>query len=212
MEIIQFTFNPFQENTFLLHDGTVGVIFDPGCYQRNEEDQLFKKVEELSITIEAVLLTHAHIDHVLGLQAVCKKYGIGYHIHSAEIETLLAVKNYAHVYGFPLYSESDAEQILISDGYKISFGTMSFEVKFTPGHSIGHVVYYMSEESLVINGDVLFQGSFGRVDLPGGDLETLKKSIFEVLFALPDETRVLSGHGPATQIGIEKVHNYIHQF
>ena len=212
MEIIQFTFNPFQENTFLLHDRKVGVIFDPGCYERNEEEQLFQKVEELGISIVAILLTHAHIDHVLGLQAVCKKYGIGFHIHSVEIETLHAVKNYAHVYGFPMYSETDAEHITVADGEKLRFGSMEFDVKFTPGHSIGHVVYHMPEHALLINGDVLFQGSFGRVDLPGGNLDTLKKSIFDVLFKLPDETRVLCGHGPATQIGIEKVHNYIHQF
>ncbi len=212
MEVIQFTFNPFQENTFLLHDGQVGVIVDPGCYERNEEDQLFNKVTELGIRIEAILLTHAHIDHVLGLRSVCKKYNLGFYIHSAEIETLQAVKNYAHVYGFPLYGESEADPIKIKHGDVLRFGNLQFEVKHTPGHSVGHVVYHMPAHSLLINGDVLFQGSFGRVDLPGGDLETLKKSIFEILFELPDETQVLCGHGPATQIGIEKIHNYIHQF
>lgn len=212
MEILQFTFNPFQENTFLIHDGEVGVIFDPGCYERNEEEELFQKIADLGIRIVAVLLTHAHIDHVLGLHAVCKKYHLDFHIHEAELETLKAVKNYAHVYGFPLYTASDAETVLVAHGDKIRFGTMEFEVKFTPGHSVGHVVYYMPEQSLLINGDVLFQGSFGRVDLPGGDLETLKQSIFNVLFKLPDETRVLCGHGPATRIGTEKTHNYILQF
>ena len=115
-------------------------------------------------------------------------------------------------YGFEKYKTSpDPDEYLI-DQSEISFGLMKFKIHHTPGHAPGHVVLYNQENKFVINGDVLFNGSFGRVDLPGGDLETLKNSIFDVMFQLPEDTIVYCGHGPETTIGKEKKDNYIHQF
>jgi glyoxylase-like metal-dependent hydrolase (beta-lactamase superfamily II) len=121
------------------------------------------------------------------------------------------VKSYAHVYGFENYKEIEAPTHTLTDQQTLEFGTLKFKVYHTPGHAPGHVVFY-HESGFVINGDVLFKGSFGRVDLPGGDLETLKKSIFEIMFKFPEQTVVYCGHGPATTIGQEKQTNYILEF
>lgn len=208
----KFTFNPFQENTMIVHDGDSCVIIDPGCYERHEQEALVDYISSNNLTPKALLLTHAHIDHVLGCAFILKRYAVDFYIHKDDIITLDAVQSYAHVYGFPGYTPPPTPNKLLNGGEKLQFGDIEFDVFFTPGHAPGHVVYYNQATETVVNGDVLFAGSFGRVDLPGGDLETLKKSIFETMFQLPDETIVYCGHGPETTIGQEKRTNYILQF
>lgn len=212
IRIEKFVFNPFQENTLVIDDGAVAVIVDPGCYERNEEDSLFRYIESNNLKVEGILLTHAHIDHVLGVVAAQNRFKVPVYIHELEVQTLESVKNYAHVYGFPRYVEPNGDFVYLKGSDVIKIGELQFEVRFAPGHSIGHVVYYMQEQSTVINGDVLFSGSFGRVDLPGGDINVLKHSIQTQLFSLPDDTIVYCGHGPETTIGREKLSNYILQF
>ena len=212
VSIQKFTFNPFQENTYVVHDGTKCVIIDPGCFEIHEQDALFSFIEENSLTPAALLLTHAHVDHVLGCASVLNKYDIDFYIHELDLLTLEAVPNYAHTYGFKGYVPPKTPNKILNGGEKLSFGDIHFDVKFTPGHCVGHVVYYNQEDNFVINGDVLFAGSFGRTDLPGGDMEVLKKSIFNVMFELPEETVVYCGHGDETTIGEEKRSNYIMQF
>lgn len=211
-EVVKFVFNGFQENTYVIHDGNNCVIIDPGCYERSEFNEMKEFIEQNNLTPQALLLTHAHIDHVLGCSAILSEYNIPFYIHGEDLITLKSVSSYAHVYGFPGYIEPKEPNHILQGGEKLKFGNIEFEVFFTPGHAPGHVVYYCREENLVINGDVLFAGSFGRVDLPGGDLETLKNSIFNIMFQLPDNTTVFCGHGPETTIGREKVSNYILQF
>ncbi len=212
VQIVRFTFNAFQENTFVVHDGETCVIIDPGCYERDEQQELIDFISRENLKPEAVLLTHAHVDHVLGCAFVVNHYNIGYVIHEKDISTLQAVAGYAHVYGFPGYIPPDEPSVVLEGGETLQYGEITFKVLFTPGHAPGHVVYYLEKEGCVINGDVLFAGSFGRVDLPGGDLETLKHSIFETMFRLPEETIVFCGHGTETTIGQEKRTNYILQF
>jgi glyoxylase-like metal-dependent hydrolase (beta-lactamase superfamily II) len=212
IHITQFTFNALQENTVVIDDGQYCVIIDPGCYDRTEEAELVDFIREKQLEPKAVLLTHAHIDHVLGVAYLTRHFDIGYRMHQADASTLQAVQSYAHLYGFPGYTPPEEPEAYVEDGAKLVFGEIELEVYFTPGHSPGHVVYYLPSEKAVINGDVLFAGSFGRVDLPGGDLETLKKSIFHTMFALPEDTLVYCGHGPTTTIGQEKRTNYIHRF
>ena len=212
LTIKQFTFNAFQENTVVVHDGNVCVIIDPGCYERHEQETLVSFIEENNLYVQAVLLTHAHIDHVLGCAFLLDKYNVDFYLHKEDLGSLQSVINYAHVYGFPGYTPPPTPNKLLEGGETLNFGEIEFQVFFTPGHAPGHVVYYSKETNSVINGDVLFAGSFGRVDLPGGDLETLKKSIFETMFNLPEETVVYCGHGPKTTIGQEKRSNYILQF
>ena len=209
----KFTFNDFQENTYVVFDDLKNcVIIDPGCYARREQEELMYFIDEHDLTTRAVLLTHAHIDHVLGLAFVMQQYAIECYIHSADLQTLSAVSNYAHIYGFPGYVEAPVPAKIMKHQDHLEFGNIQLKVLYTPGHSPGHVVFYAGKEQFVINGDVLFRGSFGRVDLPGGDIEVLKKSIFDVMFKLPGETVVYCGHGPETTIGNEQRTNYILNF
>ena len=213
MRIKSFTFNAFQENTFVLYDDDgIAVIIDPGCYLASERKLLMDFIEAEGLRVEHLLNTHCHIDHVLGNHFVTESFGVPLSIHELELEGLNRVPEYAHVYGFEGYVPSPAPSYFFTDKEKLHLGKLELTVLFTPGHSPGHVVFYLENEGIVINGDVLFDGSFGRTDLPGGDLATLKRSIHEVMFQLPNNTTVYCGHGPSTTIGKEKQSNYILQF
>lgn len=213
LTIQRFTFNQFQENTYVVYaNNGDAVIIDPGCYDRTEEDELAEFITSNNLTVHAVLNTHAHIDHILGNSFVVNRYDVDLYLHPIDIVTLNSVENYAHLYGFSNYKVSPQPTQQLTHGEKLKFGVIEFEVFFTPGHAPGHVVFYNAENNFVINGDVLFDGSFGRVDLPGGDLETLKRSIFNVLFELPEETVVYCGHGGNTTIQKEKAFNHILNF
>jgi len=209
----KFVFNGFQENTFVISDSDKNcVIVDPGCYTREEESELLEYITDNRLKVLALLNTHAHIDHILGNQFVLSNFKVDHYLHSEDIETMRRVDSYAALYGFGAYKPSPLPTKYLSEGDELVFGKIQLRVHHTPGHCPGHVVFHSSEDNYVINGDVLFNGSFGRVDLPGGDLETLKRSIFETMFHLPEETTVYCGHGPETTIGSEKRFNYIHNF
>lgn len=208
----KFVLNPFQENTFIVHDSEVCVIIDPGCYQKHEQDALVEYIESNNLTPQAILLTHAHLDHVFGCDFVQKKFNLDVYMHEMDIYTLEMGERSATTYGIPGFIQPETPNKFLQGGEILEFGNMKFKVLFTPGHCVGHVVYVNEEENFVVNGDVLFAGSFGRTDLPGGDMATLKKSIFEVMFELPETMVVYSGHGPETTIGQEKMTNYILQF
>lgn len=211
IQVQVFTFNAFQENTYVVHNGYDAVIFDPGCYAREEEAILFDYIQNNELKVHAILFTHAHIDHILGASFCINRFGAPAYLHPADHMTWASVKNYAHLYGFENYKEADIPSQLLSDQQTLEFGGLAFKVFHTPGHAPGHVVFY-NQQGFLINGDVLFNGSFGRVDLPGGDLSTLKNSIFEILFKFPAQTVVYCGHGPETTIGKEQKTNYILQF
>jgi len=207
-----FTFNPFQENSYVIYDDAKNcVIIDPGCYEREEEQQLLSFIQSNQLMPVALLNTHAHIDHVLGNNFVLENYSIDHYLHQEDIKTLEAVSNYAHLYGFQAYKKSPLPTKILKGGEQLIFGEIKLDVLFTPGHSPGHVVFYNAENNFVINGDVLFRGSYGRVDLPGGSMDVLKKTIVEIMFQLPEDTAVYCGHGPSTSIGVEKRTNYILQ-
>ncbi len=213
LKIKSFEFNAFQENTFVVSDTERNaIVIDPGCYSREEEQELAAYIKHEELNIVALLNTHAHIDHVLGNAFIKEKYGVAYYLHQADITPLNAVQQYASLYGFEGYRLSPDPDILMEDQSELVFGSMCIKVLHTPGHCPGHVVFYFESEGIVINGDVLFNGSFGRTDLPGGNLETLKTSIFKTMFTMPDSTLVYCGHGPSTTIKKERLSNYIHQF
>lgn len=213
MQVHKFTFNAFQENTYIVADEANNcVIIDPGCYTAEERRELFDFIEKNALQPLAVLNTHAHIDHILGNAAVIEKYAIPFYMHQEDLTTLQAVAGYAHLYGFEGYIPSPEPTSYIEDGQILSFGDIRFTVIFGPGHAPGHVAFYSPEENFVINGDILFRGSFGRTDLPGGDFETLRNTLLNIMFKLPEETVVYSGHGPETTIGFEKKNNAIYQF
>lgn len=203
----QFTFNPFQENTFILYDETSeAIIIDPGCYEKEEQNELSQFVSSNGLQVKLLLNTHCHIDHVLGNHFVKERYKVPFLIHPAELQVLKAVKTYSSNYGFPMYHEvlPDGE---LREGTDVLFGNAHLKVLFVPGHSPGHVAFYIENQNLIIGGDVLFFHSVGRTDLPGGNTETLLNSIHQKLFTLPDNVIVHPGHGPATTIGEEKINN-----
>ena len=207
LNVKSFTFNPFQENTYVLYDDTKEcVIIDPGCYEKAEEQELANFIEENGLTVKFLLNTHCHIDHVLGNYFVKKKYNVDLCLHPIEEQVLKAVETYAPNYGFNQYSTTSGDSYL-KEGEQVLFGDQALEIIFAPGHSPGHVCFYSIPDKILIGGDVLFRNSIGRTDLPGGDHDTLIESIHEKLFILPDDVVVYCGHGPETTIGYEKETN-----
>lgn len=207
LSIKQFTFNAFQENTYLLYDETKSaVIIDPGCSNSSEERELLNFIEQEELSLEHLINTHCHVDHVLGLNFIADKFNLPAQFHALDLQVLEAVPNYATMYGFNVMPFS-GEKKFIAEGDKITFGKTTLDVLFVPGHAPGHVVFVYHPEKIVIGGDVLFYGSIGRTDLPGGDHETLITSIKSKLFPLGDDYVVYPGHGPKTNIGFEKKNN-----
>ncbi len=207
IQIQAFTFNPFSENTYVLYDETrEAVIIDPGCYEKAEQEELTEFVSGKKLIIKLLLNTHCHIDHVLGNEFVKRIYKIPLLIHPFEAPVLKSVKVYAPNYGFPNYHEASPDGEL-NESASVQFGNSTLNVIFLPGHSPGHVGFDSSHQKFVIGGDVLFYHSVGRTDLPGGNTETLLDSIQHKLFLLPDDVTVYPGHGPATTLGEEKMHN-----
>jgi len=202
-----FTFNPFQENTYILYDETKEcVIIDPGCSNKSEQEDMVQFIIDEGLKPVKLLNTHCHIDHVFGNTFVAKKYNLGLEIHKDDLETLHSLPRVSHLYGLTV-EESVEPSNFLNEGDQIKFGTSSLDILFTPGHSPGSICFVDHAEKIIIGGDVLFQGSIGRTDLPGGDHETLLTSIREKLFVLADVYTVLSGHGPETTIGFEKKNN-----
>lgn len=202
-----FTFNPFMENTYVLYDDTKeAVIFDPGCYEKYEQQELVDFIEEEKLNVKSLINTHCHIDHVLGNAFVKRKFGVKLYIHENDHPVLKSVSAYAPNYGFAGYEEADPD-FYIDENDKIEFGNTTLDILFVPGHAPGHVVFYHKDSGICIAGDTLFQGSIGRTDLPGGDHQTLLNAIKNVMFTLPENTKVYPGHGPMTTIGYEKENN-----
>lgn len=207
VHIKSFTFNPFMENTFVLYDDTKEcVIIDPGCYEDYEQKELQEFIESNDLKVVKLLNTHCHIDHVLGNAFVKKAFDVDLFVHKKDEETLKAVQAYAPSYGFANYQNAEIDQYL-EEGKQVTFGETNLEVLFVPGHAPGHVAFIHHDSKTIIGGDVLFQGSIGRTDLPGGDFDTLIKSIHTKFFPLGDDYQVFCGHGPKTTIGHEKQSN-----
>jgi glyoxylase-like metal-dependent hydrolase (beta-lactamase superfamily II) len=210
LHIKSFTFNPFQENTYVVYtDSKDAVIVDPGCYTREEKQHLIDFITENQLTIHAILNTHCHIDHVLGNSFLMQEYRVDLYAHPLDLPTLEMVPYAAKMYGFEGYETSPLPTQLLADEQTLQFGGIVLNVLVGPGHAPGHVAFYNAENGIILSGDILFRGSFGRYDLPGGDLETLKKTLKDVMFQLPEHTVVYSGHGIETTIGEEKKFNPI---
>jgi len=202
-----FTFNAFQENTYVLYDETLeAVIVDPGCYEKEERDELDDFIKAKKLKVVSLINTHCHVDHVLGNAFVKSHYGVPLSIHPKEVPTLKSVESYGQVYGFHNYQPTQADEYF-EEGDTIKFGNSTLEILFVPGHSIGHVVFYNTQDNFCIGGDVLFYRSIGRYDLPGGDYQTLMNSIKSKMFALPESMVIHPGHGPSTTVGDEKKYN-----
>ena len=192
-----------QTNCYIVgcEDTGEGVVIDPG----GNPKRILKAIEEAGLTIRYVLNTHCHFDHMGANADVVAATGAPLALHPAELPILQA-RGGASWFGVPV-KESPEPDIELDDGQVIEVGTLRFQVLHTPGHSPGGVTFYLEEQGVAFDGDVLFQMGVGRTDLPGGEWDTLMRSIREVLFALPDETILYSGHGPKTTVGQEKRSN-----
>ena len=199
-----YVFSPFQENTYILFDESKkAVVIDPGMENPHEEKKFSNFLNDNGLTLEKVLLTHAHIDHIFGLNYVVDKYQVPVVMHRDSVAVLNSVPEYAKVYGYDIHiGNYKIEEV--NEGDVIDFG---LEILHIPGHVPGHLVFYHSQQAEAWVGDVLFYMSIGRTDLPGGNHQLLISGIKDKLFKLPDNVIVYSGHGPTTSIGYEKTHN-----
>lgn len=205
--IQKFTFNPYQENTYVLYDETGEcVIIDPGMYDGHEQNVFVRWIRESGLKPVLLLNTHCHIDHVLGNKFVFDNWALRPQFHPGELPVLHAVAGYAPQMGMQ-YEISPEPEVFLEETGKIVFGNSELELIFAPGHSPAHLCFYAREDNFLIGGDVLFYNSIGRTDLPGGNHEQLLKSIREKLFVLPDNVEVYPGHGGTTNIGYEKENN-----
>jgi glyoxylase-like metal-dependent hydrolase (beta-lactamase superfamily II) len=202
-----FTFNPFQENTYVVYNNNgKGFIVDPGCYEISEQLELKQFITAHSIDIKCIVNTHGHVDHVLGNQYCKQSFNAPLYIYQEDEATLKSVAVYAPSYGFVHYEEASVDGYLSTEK-SFEIDDMIFKVLFVPGHAPGHIAFYNESNHLCLSGDVLFKESVGRSDLPGGNHETLIHSIHHQLFTLPGATIVYPGHGPQTTISHEKKYN-----
>jgi len=208
LQIHTLTFNPFQENTYLLYDETKEcAIVDPGMYSPAEQDTLVNAIEKLGLKPVLAIQTHLHVDHVLGCGFVLEKYGLAPKAHAADEFFIENTQAYARQFGLSIDKNPPALGAYLKDGDEVKFGTTILKVIHVPGHSPGGVLFYDVQSGILVSGDVLFQGSVGRSDLPGGNQHELIDGIQEKLMILPDGVKVYPGHGPSTTIGFERTNN-----
>ena len=208
MNIKIFTFNQFFENTFIISDSTNEcIIIDPGCYDKNEKQILQDYILSNNLVPTRLINTHCHIDHILGNNFVSKTWDLELEIHHKDIDLLKNSKDIADLYGFVNYEKSPITNKFLVEGDIIEFGKSNLEVLFTPGHAPGHISLYSKNENFIISGDVLFNNSIGRTDLPGGNYSTLIDTIKSKFLCLDDSTVVYCGHGPSTTVGKERINN-----
>ena len=198
LKIKSFTFNPYQENTYLIFDDSKeAVVIDPGNYEAYENESISKFIDENKLQLKKIILTHCHLDHCLGNKYLNEKYGAELLIPFDERDLYKNVENIATLFGFANYSHLDENEYL-KEKDKIEFGNIKLDVLFLPGHSPGHLAFYFKNDNLCFSGDVLFYNSIGRTDLPGGDHDTLINSIKNKLFLLNPNTIIYPGHGQKT--------------
>jgi hydroxyacylglutathione hydrolase len=204
MEVRAFTVGPVAENCFIARrDGSDrGLIVDPG----EEPDRILGAVAELGLTIDAILLTHCHFDHIGAVAPVAKATGAPVYCPEIEVPVLADIMSFVPWPGFGPYESYEADE-KVAGGERLELAGLEVDVLFTPGHSPGHVTYSIAAEQALFSGDVLFRGSVGRVDLPGGDWGTLVGSIRTLIERFPDETTVYPGHMEITTLGAERATN-----
>lgn len=204
MKIRKFTFNPISVNAYLLWDETKeAVLIDPACFNPREEKELGSFVENEGLKIVHILNTHGHFDHLMGNSFAAEKWHLKCRIHSGDAFMTEQAKQHAIYFGITMKNPT-SEIELLSEGDIITFGQSSLSVIHVPGHSPGSVAFYSEQAKLLVVGDILFQGSVGRTDLPGGNHAQLISGIQQKLMTLDDAVTVYSGHGEETTIGWEK--------
>lgn len=205
IQIKTFIFNPFQENTYLLYDETKeAVVIDPGCYNNQEEDELVSFINDNELKLVRLLNTHCHIDHVLGNRFVKEKFNLQLEANKEDEILAKNAKSHGATFGIQMQEEAPDIDVYLNEGDQIKFGNSTLEIVHVPGHSPGSIVFYNKNEQFMIVGDVLFNDSIGRTDLPGGNYDLLASGIKGKLFPLGDDMKVFPGHGTYTTIGKER--------
>ena len=228
--IKQFTFNHFEVNTYVIFDEKTQqcAIVDPACEASFEDAQLTQYIEQGGLTVTHILLTHAHVDHIAGLRQACERYGLPVTMHAEGRHLLKQAEVYGSLMGFAVDNMDDLEVQEINDGDCLNVSmpdclsagatntqtikqssnqAITIECRYVPGHCPGSMCYVVSADKAVITGDALFHFSIGRTDLPGGDYPTLIEKLKTRILTLPDDYRVLPGHGIPSQIGRERKYN-----
>ncbi len=207
LKIKTFVFSPIEENTYLLYNEFNDcLIIDPGCYFPEEKDEVKTFITQSGLTPRMLLNTHCHLDHVFGNKFMAENYDLTLQLHEKEKMLLDYAPTSGLMYNMP-FDNYTGEFIFLKEGDMIKLGDDELKVIEAPGHSPGHICFYCAKQNFLVSGDVLFNRSIGRTDLPGGSHQTLLKNIREKLFVLPDETVIYSGHGPKTTVGEEKKYN-----
>ena len=207
LKIKVFTFSPIQENTYVLYnEKNECIIIDPGSYFPEEQQELKAFIDKNALTPKMLLNTHCHLDHVFGNKFIAETYNLTLQMHPKEEVVLQFAPTSGLMYDMP-FDNYQGEFIFLNEGDKIVLGEDELEIIHTPGHSPGSICFYCKAQNFIIGGDVLFNGSIGRTDLPLGDHQSLINSIKQKLFVLPDDVIVYSGHGLETTIDAEKKFN-----
>jgi hydroxyacylglutathione hydrolase len=207
LKLKSFEFGPFQENTYLIWDSNnVAAIIDPGNSSNLENQMIKRYIAENNLKLQRLLLTHAHIDHILGCRFIYDEYKLLPEVHKDDLYFIEVMEKTATMYGLP-FEQCPTPEYYLEDQQIIELGELKFKCIFTPGHSPGSISFYFEKEKVLIAGDVLFYGSIGRTDLPRGDHATLIRSIKTKVLTLGDDIKVYSGHGQSTSTGFEKLNN-----
>lgn len=206
-QVVKLTFGPIMENTFIIYDETSEcVIIDPGCANAKERGELIAEISRLQLRPVRLLNTHCHVDHIPGNPLIANTYNIGLEIHPLEEQVLADAPDFADMFGIEMDTMPPVKGHL-TEGDEVQFGNTTLKVLFTPGHSPGSISFYNPIDKYMVSGDVLFYQSIGRYDLPGANGSVLYQTLMEKMMTLPDDTRVYSGHGRDTTIGLERSHN-----
>jgi hydroxyacylglutathione hydrolase len=203
MTIKSFIFNPFQVNTYVLHDETnEAIIIDAACQEGHEQEAINAYLKDNNLTLKMLVNTHCHVDHLMGVKYLATKYDAPFAACKDDYYLMANAPDQAMMFGLEVDLPPDMNQYL-KEGDALKFGNSELQIFQIPGHSLGSIALYSKADGVVFAGDVIFKGSIGRTDLPGGDFEILIQGIKTKLFTLPAETVVFSGHGPSTTIQAE---------
>jgi hydroxyacylglutathione hydrolase len=201
------TFNPVEENTYVLYDDrNECIIIDPGCYYDQEKEELKSFIATRQLRPKMLLNTHCHLDHVFGNKFIAEEYKLPLRLHKNEEQVLQMAPASGLMFNLP-FDNYEGPLIFLKEGEVVSLLNDKLKIIEAPGHSPGSICFYCEEQKFLIGGDVLFQNSIGRTDLPGGSFEDLVRNIRDKLFKLPEQVTVYPGHGPETTIEAEMKYN-----
>lgn len=207
MNIARLTFNPFQENTYVLWDDSgEAVVVDAGNYTERETQELFAFIDNNGLRPVMAINTHGHVDHMLGVQRLKERYSIPFALHAGDRFLVESAQEHGAMYGFKV-GQVPAVDTELAAGDKVRFGNTELTVIATPGHTPGHVAFYNPEEKILFTGDTLFRESIGRTDLPGGSYGWIMRSIIDNILPLGEEVTFYPGHGQQSTLGHEMLYN-----